>query len=227
VPPGDLYNNQSNIIGVVDQGSNIRSSDGKKGINFNFPDFQSLNNDERLPDNNYAINNYTQTNFEAGVKYRAKVSADDGFQLLAKNANTNQWVYITPKDTWQQAYGGTKVDFTVPQDGTYDMHFNYYEERGTAGLDISWEVVPFTGRLAATAGTNVRSGPGTNYSLIRTIPYDGTPVTLTFDKKTDGTDINYDPELGPGHHTKEWYRIAGTNEWISGAIVDDEQYANI
>lgn len=225
VPPGDFYTNQSNIIGVVDQGPNIRNSDGKKGIKFSFPDFQSLNNDERLPDNNYAIRSYTQTNLEAGVKYRAKVRADDGFQLLAKRANTNEWVYFTPKDRWQQAYGGTKVDFEVSQDGLYDMHFNYYEERGGAALDFSWEVVPFTGKLLATTTTNIRSGPGTNYSLVGTIPYDGTSKTITFDKWTTGEWVDYRTELGT--RSNEWYRIKGTNQWISAAIVGQKQYVDI
>ncbi|MCL1472887.1 S8 family serine peptidase [Argonema antarcticum] len=230
-PPGDFYTNQSNIIGVVDQGPNIRRSDGKKGIEFSFPDFQSLNNDERLPDNNYAIRSYTQTNLEAGVKYRAKVRADDGFQLLAKLANTNEWVYITPKDPkdpkdqWQEAFGPKNVDFEVSRDGMYDMHFHYYEERGDAGLDLSWEVVPFTGRLLATTTTNIRSGPGTSYSLVGTIPYDGTSKTVTFDKWTTGEWVDYTAELGT--ISNQWYRIAGTNQWISGAIVGQKQYADI
>jgi len=221
VPPGDFYNNQNNIIGVVNQGSNTRS-DAKKGINFNFLDFQSLNNDQRLPDNNYAIRSYTQANLESGVKYRAKVRADDGFQLLAKRANTSEWVYITPKDKWQQSYGGTTVDFEVTKDDLYDMHFHYYEERGDAALDLSWEVVPFTGNLLSTIGTNVRSGPGTNYEIVRSIPYNGTSVTLTFDKWTKGEFVDYTNGLGTSSDI--WYRIAGTNQWISAAIVSPPQY---
>ncbi|MGA9383107.1 MAG: S8 family serine peptidase [Phormidium sp.] len=221
VPPGDFYNSQNNVIGVVDQGSNTRS-DGKKGIKFSDVEYESLNNDVRLPDDNYAIQSYTQTNLEAGVKYRAKVLADDGFQLLAKNANTNEWVYITPKDQWQRAYGGTTVDFEVSQNGLYDMYFNYYEERGNAALDLSWEVVPFTGKLLATTTTNIRSGPGTNYSIVGTIPFDGTSKTVTFDKWTNGGFVDYTAELGTSSNI--WYRIAGTNQWISAAIVGQKQY---
>ncbi len=224
IPPGDFYNSQNNVIGVVDQGSNTRS-DGKKGIKFSDVEYESLNNDVRLPDDNYAIRSYTQTNLEAGVKYRAKVLADDGFQLLTKRANTNQWVYITPKDQWQQAYGGTKVDFEVSQDGLYDMYFNYYEERGNAALDLSWEAVPFNGRLLATTTTNIRSGPGTSYSLVGTIPYDGTSKTVTFDKWTIGEWVDYTAELGT--ISNQWYRIKGTNQWISAAIVGQKQYLNI
>lgn len=223
IPPGDFYNSQNNLIGVVDQGSNTRS-DGKKGLKFSDVEYESLNNDERLPDDNYAIRSYTQTNLEAGVKYRAKVLADDGFQLLTKRTNTNQWVYITPKDKWEQAYGGTKVDFEVSQDGLYDMYFNYYEERGNAALDLSWEVVPFNGRLLATTTTNIRSGPGTSYSLVGTIPYDGTSKTVTFDKWTIGEWVDYTAELGT--ISNQWYRIKGTNQWISAAIVGQKQYLN-
>ena len=215
MPAADFYNNpENNVIGVIDQGSNTRS-DGLKGISFNLADSFPLNTDINLPDDNFAIRSYTQTYLEAGVKYRARVRGDDGFQLAAKLANTEQWVYITPQNQWQQAYGDyQEIEFSVPTDGVYDMHFMHYEERGTGYLDLSWQSVSFSGNVIATIGANIRSGPGTNFAIVGQRQF-GDP--LTFDKWTEGEFISY-PELGTA--SSRWYRIAGTDQWISGAIVN-------
>lgn len=175
-------------------------------------------NDVRLPDNNFAIRAYTEENLEAGRHYRAFVRGDDGFQLLAKNKNTNEWVYITPENQWQQQYGSANVvDFTVPEDGVYEVYADFYEERGGAEFDLSWETVNFTGTTLSTIGANVRSGPGTNFTKVNEYPY-GT--NLTFDKWTEGEFVDYSAALGQS--SSLWYRIAGTNNWISAAIIDGE-----
>jgi subtilisin-like proprotein convertase family protein len=217
-PPGNLFANggeMNNAIGVVNLGSN-RRSDGKDGISYDWGT-AAPNRDERLPDNNFAIRAYTQDYLEAGRYYRAKVRGDDGFQLSARLANTDRWVYITPENQWEQGYGNPRTfDFTVPDDGWYDVHFHHYEERGNAYFDLSWEPINFTGVTLSTIGAFVRSGPGTNYSRVTEYPYGS---QLTFDKWTSGEWIDYQAALGiPA--TSLWYRLSGTNLWISGAIVD-------
>ena len=71
----------------------------------------------------------------------------------------------------------------------------------------------FTGRVIATAGANLRSGPGTNYGIAGSSKYGS---TLTFDKSVSGQFISI-PSLGT--QSDRWYRIAGTNQWISAALV--------
>ncbi|GAB4288130.1 MAG: hypothetical protein Fur0025_22160 [Oscillatoriaceae cyanobacterium] len=140
-PAGDFFANggdPSNAIGTVNLGSDTRS-DGKKGITAEWGDRAALD-DVRLPDNNFAIRSYTEENLEAGRQYRMQVRADDGFQLLAKNKATNEIVYITPQNQWQQAYGSHQViDFTVPTDGTYEIYFDTYETAIDAYFDLFWE----------------------------------------------------------------------------------------
>ncbi|MEC4982907.1 MAG: PA14 domain-containing protein [Oscillatoria sp. PMC 1068.18] len=216
-PPADFQATLGGItdeIGIVNLGSTTRS-DGNKGITFDWQT-NSPNNDLRLPDNNFIIDASTETYFEAGRIYQAQVRGDDGFQLLAQNQDSNEWVYITPQKQWQQAYGDPQISpFSVPESGIYDFHFYYYEERGNAILDLAWEPINFTGTTIATIGANIRSGPGTSYPQVDQVEY-GT--SLTFDKWIEGEDVNYIDELGTA--SSIWYRLAGTDNWISAAIVD-------
>ncbi len=142
-PAGDFFANggdPSNAIGTVNLGSDTRS-DGKKGIVVDWGDGAALG-DVRLPDNNFAIRSFTEENLEAGRQYQMRVRADDGFQLMAKNKATNAVRYITPQNQWQRTFGEYQViDFTVTTDGTYEIYFDTYEERGDASFDLSWEAV--------------------------------------------------------------------------------------
>ena len=65
----------------------------------------------------------------------------------------------------------------------------------------------------ASSGINVRSGPGTNFSIVRRI---GGNQTVTFDCWMHGT---RERNIWTGAPDARWYRIAGTNQWISGAVV--------
>ncbi|MEQ8540269.1 MAG: S8 family serine peptidase [Coleofasciculus sp. D1-CHI-01] len=72
----------------------------------------------------------------------------------------------------------------------------------------------FTGRIIATIGANVRSGPSTGNSLVGTRNYGD---IVTFDQVATGEFISF-PSLGTA--TDKWYKIQGSNEWISAAIVN-------
>ncbi|MEQ8463458.1 S8 family serine peptidase [Coleofasciculus sp. E1-EBD-02] len=72
----------------------------------------------------------------------------------------------------------------------------------------------FTGRIIATIGANVRSGPSTGNSLVGTRNYG---ERVTFDQVATGEFISF-PSLGTA--TDKWYKIQGSNEWISAAIVN-------
>lgn len=65
----------------------------------------------------------------------------------------------------------------------------------------------------ASSGVNVRSGPGTNFGIARRI---GGNQTVTFDCWMHGT---RERDIWTGAPDARWYRIAGTNQWISSAVV--------
>lgn len=218
VAPTSFYRESDNRIGQINLGSRVRA-DGKRGITFDWGT-AAINNDARLPDNNFVIRSYTQDFLETGRTYRALVRGDDGFQLLAKHRDTGEWSYFTPQNEWQYAYGNSQVvEFSVPRDGYYDFHFHLYEERGNNYFDLSWEGMNFTGSVIATVPANIRSGPSTSDRLVRQVSPD---TNLTFDKWTVGEFVDYQAELDTASDI--WYRIAGTEgeneEWISAAIVD-------
>ena len=72
--------------------------------------------------------------------------------------------------------------------------------------------VRFSARTASS-GVNVRSGPGTNFGIVRRI---GGNQTVNFDAWQYGT---RERNIWTGAPDARWYRIAGTNQWISGAVV--------
>jgi surface antigen len=76
------------------------------------------------------------------------------------------------------------------------------------------EPTSFTGRVMATAGANVRSGPGTSFSRVGSRAYNS---SITFDGWTYGERIT---DIALGTPDERWYRIAGTNQWIASAIID-------
>ncbi|MEM8639921.1 MAG: S8 family serine peptidase [Cyanobacteria bacterium P01_G01_bin.54] len=219
-PPADLFANggdASDQIGTLNLGSNIRSSDGKAGMTFDWSD-AAVQNDVRLPDNNYAILATTQASLEAGRNYQMRVRGDDGFQLLARNRATGQEVFITPENQWQQAYGAHQVvEFSVPSDGQYDIEAQFYEERGDAYFDLAWEPVNFGGQVISTINSNLRAGPSTHYSIVGSV---GPGANLTFDKWTTGEFIDYIDELGTA--SNQWYRLAGSDRWISAALINGQ-----
>jgi murein DD-endopeptidase MepM/ murein hydrolase activator NlpD len=141
-PPLNFWQNEIDRIGIINLGSN-RRGDGKGGIQGDWGQ-GSPNNDSRLPKDFFVTRAYTIANFEAGKRYKARVTADDGYQLFAKRVGTEEWTYFTPKDQWVVDYGVKEIEFQVPQSGAYDFHFQHYDGGGNAYFDLSWEEVPQT-----------------------------------------------------------------------------------
>jgi len=76
------------------------------------------------------------------------------------------------------------------------------------------EPTSFRGRVMATIGANVRSGPGTSYPIVGSRSYNS---YVNFDGWTYGERIT---DIALGTPDERWYRIAGTNQWIASAIID-------
>lgn len=221
-PPADFQATLGGItdeIGVVNLGANTRN-DSYEGIYFDWQT-NSPNNDLRLPDNNFIIDASTDAYFQAGRIYQTQVQGDDGFQLLARNQDSNEWVYITPEKQWQQAYGDAEfIQFTVPESGWYDFHFYYYEERGNAIFDLAWKPEDFSGNVIATDGANVRPDPSTENPPVGKVDYG---EILMFDNLIEGEFVDYtgDPQIGIA--SSIWYRIEGTDNWISSTLIGETQ----
>ena len=129
--------NNPNVIGITDLGSNVLSN-GKQGF---YGDWGSgaLNKDgARLPNDYFAVRAYTTAKFDGG-EYVFRAKADNGFQIFAKNQATGQWFYITPQASWEASSTKYKeYTYTLPQ-GSYDLHFHFYEKTGNASFDLNWE----------------------------------------------------------------------------------------
>lgn len=88
-----------------------------------------------------------------------------------------------------------------------------YFRRGLIADTNPIREVRFSARTAST-GVNVRSGPGTNFDIVRRI---GGNQTVNFNAWKYGTT---ERDVFSGTPDARWYRIAGTNnEWISSAVV--------
>jgi hypothetical protein len=73
--------------------------------------------------------------------------------------------------------------------------------------------VNFTVTTNRTYATNVRSGPSLNDRVLRQL---ATNTTVRMDGWRYGSTVN---DMWTGQPDSRWYRIAGTNEWVSSAVV--------
>ena len=91
---------------------------------------------------------------------------------------------------------------------------------GVMPIELATNVteVNFTGKVAATIGARVRSGPGTNFSQVGSRSYN---TTVSFNAWTTG---GFVPDQGLGLGSSDrWYRIAGTtDQWISATIINGQ-----
>jgi GH24 family phage-related lysozyme (muramidase) len=138
VAPKDLDKERDDVLGSTRLDSNTRS-DGKRGLQINWG---SDAPDARVPNDHFAMRAYTQYSFEAGKTYVAKVKADDGYRLFAKHIGTNKWEDFMADGFRKDAYGAHKeIQFTVPQSGTYDFHFEFYDDTSDAYFDLTIDEV--------------------------------------------------------------------------------------
>ena len=144
-PPRDFFagDNRAKEIGSVGLGSNTRS-DGKFGLAVNWED-GAINNDSRLPHDNFAIRAYTHKHLEAGKTYKLWARGDDGFQFFARQWHTDYSVNLLTNERkeptqWEQNYEAAKpYEFTVDHTGWYDFTFHLYEGAGLANFDFVLE----------------------------------------------------------------------------------------
>jgi len=119
--------------------------DGKPGILANWEDLSPF---PTVPKDFFAIQSYVETYLD-DREYEFTIRADDGYQILAQQQSTGEWFYITPQNTWEQAYDAPKVySWTPDESGMYDLYFHYYENSGDAYIDLSWEAVKFEDPVA-------------------------------------------------------------------------------
>jgi len=103
------------------------------------------------------------------------------------------------------------VDFATPVNGRSDVS---YWVKGTTPQPPTnpIRIVNFSA-TSASSGINVRSGPGTNFGVVRRI---GGNQRINFDAWQYGTT---ERDLWMGTPDARWYRISGTNQWVASAVV--------
>ncbi|NJN30556.1 MAG: M23 family metallopeptidase [Synechococcales cyanobacterium RM1_1_8] len=96
---------------------------------------------ELIPKDNFVMAAYTRANLVANQKYTLTVRADDGYRLWAHKLNGGAFDITAGalSGVWQQdAYGYKTMEFTAPDSGTFDLHFQMFEQGGNAYFDLSW-----------------------------------------------------------------------------------------
>ncbi len=103
------------------------------------------------------------------------------------------------------------VDFATPVNGRSDV--SYWVRGNTPPTNPNpIRIVNFSA-TSASSGINVRSGPGTNFGIVRRI---GGNQRINFDAWQYGTT---ERDLWMGTPDARWYRISGTNQWVASAVV--------
>lgn|GEM_PF-573749 len=105
------------------------------------------------------------------------------------------------------------VDFASPVNGRTDV--SYWVRGNTSTPPTNTNPIRFVNFSAVTAssGVNVRSGPGSNFGIVRRI---GGNQRVSFNAWQYGTT---ETDLWLRTPDARWYRISGTNQWISSAVV--------
>ncbi len=100
---------------------------------------------------NFAMQTWTRSNFEAGKLYKIETQSDNGVWFRLKNVQTGEWV----GDDMMFGDGGAEwrdrdateppvsISFKVPETGEYDFYVDYYEKANQAAVDFTVEELPF------------------------------------------------------------------------------------
>ena len=139
-------------------------------INFNWSDGSPMSGMHR---DNFSVRWTRNMNFSPG-RYRFTITSDDGARLWVNNRLlVDQWYPHAA-----QSFSG-EIDLAG---GTVPLKIEYFENTGFAQARLSWTKLgnggTGTGGIDPNAGTatvtayalNVRSGPGTSYSVITSVP---------------------------------------------------------
>jgi surface antigen len=234
-PPADFYAggySSPNAIAELNLGSNTLNN-GRSGISLDIGAGALKGYNDRLPSDYFAVRAYTQASFDGG-QYTFQVRGDDGFQILAKNIVTNEWIYITPKDQWQTSYDSYKEITAALPSGRYDLHFHYFEGGGLARFDLSWgkgnspQPIPstpttgginyqqFTGVVRSDIGIKLRQQPNISSNVDGVLPNN---QTVNFDAWTTGDSV-FDPSRNA--YDNRWFHVSGTNDWVSSAYINGD-----
>lgn len=142
------------------------------------------------------------------IGYVRSTSVRDGKTFLTvRSANQSNQNDSKARFTEFNCANVTDIAFGTAVNGNQNIAF--YRKDAVAE-DIVF--VNFTG-VSASGGVNVRSGRGTNFSLVRSI---GGNQRISFDAWGFGQSVN---DLWTGKPDQRWYRIAGTNTWVASAVV--------
>ncbi len=144
--------------------SNIRS-DGNIGFSENWgwgsPDVGNgryVGNDlnQTVPSDYFLKDMWTHYEFQAGEQYEFTVRSDDGFKIVARPIDSENWEFITRNDwEWETAYDTRTYTFTPQQNGEYVIYVEYSEIQEVAYFDLTWNPV-------LTDDTNGQSTDHTN-----------------------------------------------------------------
>ncbi|MDY6805690.1 MAG: phosphodiester glycosidase family protein [Cyanobacteriota bacterium] len=108
---------------------------GQKGFSANWGEGSPR---PEIPDDNFALELWTQANFEAGKTYTFNVTSDDRYWIVGLPVNGDNPEVITEPGRFSEAYSGNVHEFRPQTTGKYWIGSLYYETEGDAYFDISW-----------------------------------------------------------------------------------------
>jgi len=221
--PPDPFQNVTVTVHQVKEIYNFDLGDLTGGAEF-FSEISIAGNNRKMAqvdDNNnpYPTNwiHTVQVNGDT-AQIQIKVSEDDGFFLGTERADISP---LTGQENLVLNYNLVTGQITGSglniQNGDRVYVTGAGDEKPAAVefSAYSWEPVNLSGTMLSTIGANLRSGPSTTHPKVGELPLG---ANATFDRAARGQFINYSQALGT-EPTDLWYRISGTNQWVSAAIV--------
>jgi len=140
-----------------------------------------------------------------GIVERTSVRNGSTFLTVRGSNQGGRWF------TESNCYNVALVDFANPVNGRTDVSYWVKGNTPTPPAN-SIRYVNFSS-ITASSGVNGRSGPGSNFPIVR---YSAGNQRVYFDAWQYGTTQR---DLWLGTPDARWYRISGTNQWISSAVV--------
>jgi len=135
----------SNPAAVLDLGDQHQgSNNGGLGL---YKNWGLGNPTNGVQNDNFAMEAWTRTNFEAGKLYKITTDSDDGTWFRLKNVQTGQWTgdsVVLGGDgaDWQERgvqRPARTIFFKVPETADYDFYVQYFEKAIDSIIDINIE----------------------------------------------------------------------------------------
>ncbi len=136
----------SNPAAILDLGN--QSENGKLSLSKSWGNGSP---DSAVQNDDFAMEAWTRTTFEAGQLYKITTQSDDGVWFRVKNVETGEWIddsVVLGEDGADWRTRGTvtpprTIFFKVPETGEYDFYVDYFENLSSSSINFTLEEAQF------------------------------------------------------------------------------------